>query len=67
MVKRAFGEMMICVGALALGLCLIASVAEATVKPGDVIAPSTAPQVKELVSPGVYWPNGWRAGPMQRY
>jgi hypothetical protein len=53
MIKQALGKL--CVGTLALGLCLVAATANATVKPGDVIGPSSAPLVKELVSPGVYY------------
>ena len=53
--KHAFEQTMVCVGTLAIGLCLFAASAYATVKPGDVIAPSNAAQVKDLVSPGVYY------------
>ena len=55
MVKHVLGKTMLSVGTLAIGLCLIAASANATVKPGDVIAPSNAAQVKDLVSPGVYY------------
>ncbi len=43
------------VGGLMLGLCLLAVTAGAAPKPGDVIAPSNAEQVKALVSPGVFY------------
>ncbi len=54
MVKHAFGEM-VCVGTLAIGLCLIAASANAAVRVGEVITPANAAQVKDLVSPGVYY------------
>jgi hypothetical protein len=53
MIKQALGKL--CVGTLAFGLSLIAVTANATVKPGDVIGPSSAPLVRDLVSPGVYY------------
>lgn len=40
-------------GMLAVALCLSIVSANATVKPGDTIAPSNAAQVKELVSPSL--------------
>ena len=43
------------VGTLTVALCLSIVSANATVKPGDTIAPSNVAQVKELVSPGVYY------------
>src|ERR1700758_297235 len=43
------------VGALVMSLGLIAATARAGVKPGDVITPQNAAQVKDLVSPGVYY------------
>src|SRR6202167_2252222 len=63
MVKHALGNLgkkkvlsvMLSVGTLAIGLCLVVASANATVKPGDVIAPSNAAEVKDLVSPGVYY------------
>ena len=55
MVKHALGKAMLSVGALTIGLCLLVASANATVKPGDVIAPSNAALVKDLVSPGVYY------------
>lgn len=55
MVKHALGRTMLSVGTLAIGLCLIAGSASATVKAGDVITPTNAAQVKDLVSPGVYY------------
>ena len=55
MVRQALGKIMLSVGTLAIGLCLVVASANATVKPGDVIAPSNAAQVKDLVSPGVYY------------
>src|SRR5271166_6891412 len=55
MVRHALGKTMLRVGTLAIGLCLVVASANATVKAGDVIAPSNAAQVKDLVSPGVYY------------
>lgn len=55
MVKHALGRTMLSVGTLAIGLCLIAGSASATVKAGDVITPTNAAQVNDLVSPGVYY------------
>ena len=55
MVRHVLGKAMLSVGTLAIGLCLIAASANATVKAGDVITPSNAAQVKDLVSPGVYY------------
>jgi hypothetical protein len=55
MVKHASGKTMLSVGTLAIGLCLIAASAHATVKAGDIITPTNVPQVKDLVSPGVYY------------
>ena len=43
------------VTAFALAFMLGVSTASAQVKPGDFITPSNAAQVKELVSPGVYY------------
>jgi len=42
------------VGALVMSIGLFAATARAGVKPGDVITPQNAAQVKDLVSPGVY-------------
>ena len=42
-------------GALVLSVGLLAATARAAVKPGDVITPDNATQVKDLVSPGVYY------------
>src|SRR5260370_9741028 len=42
-------------GVLVMRLGLIADTARAGVKPGDVITPQNAAQVKDLVSPGVYY------------
>ncbi len=55
MVRQALGKTLLGVGALTLGLCLIVASANATVKPGDVITPENAAQVKDLVSPGVFY------------
>jgi hypothetical protein len=55
MVRHVLGKTMLSVGTLAIGLCLIAASANAELKPGQVIAPSNAPLVKDLVSPGVYY------------
>jgi len=43
------------VGALVMSIGLFAATARAGVKPGDVITPQNAAQVKDLVSPGVYY------------
>ena len=43
------------VGALVMSVGLLAATARAGVKPGDVITPQNAAQVKDLVSPGVYY------------
>ena len=43
------------VGALMMSIGLFAATARAGVKPGDVITPQNASQVKDLVSPGVYY------------
>ena len=55
MVKHVLKKTMLGVGTLTIGLCLVAASANATVKAGDIIAPSNAAQVKDLVSPGVYY------------
>ena len=55
MVKHALGKAMLIVGVLTLGLCVVVASANATVKPGEVITPTNAYQVKDLVSPGVYY------------
>jgi len=54
MARHALGKMLLGVGTLML-LCLIVASANAAVKPGDVITPENAAQVKDLVSPGVYY------------
>jgi len=43
------------VGALVLSIGLFAATARAGVKPGDIITPQNASEVKDLVSPGVYY------------
>jgi hypothetical protein len=55
MVKQVFWKTLLCVGTSTLGLFLIVASANATVKPGDVISPQNAAQVKDLVSPGVFY------------
>jgi len=55
MVRQALGKTLLGVGALTFGICLIVASANATVKPGDVITPGNAAQVKDLVSPGVFY------------
>jgi Protein of unknown function (DUF1329) len=42
-------------GLLAAGLAFPCGALAAAVKPGDVITPNNANQVRDLVSPGVYW------------
>ena len=54
MARHALGKVLLGVGMLTL-LCLIVASANATVKPGDSITPENAAQVKDLVSPGVYY------------
>ncbi len=54
MARRALGKVLLGVGMLTL-FCLIVASASATVKPGDSITPENAAQVKDLVSPGVYY------------
>ena len=54
MVKHALGKTSLSLGMLA-GLCLFVASANATVKPGEVITPTNAAQVRDLVSPGVYY------------
>ena len=54
MAKHALGKLLLGVGTL-MFLCLIVASANATVKPGDVITPENAAQVKDLVSPGVFY------------
>ena len=54
MVKQAFWKTLLSVGTLA-GLFMIVGSANATVKVGDVIAVQNAAQVKDLVSPGVFY------------
>ena len=55
MVRHVLGKTMLGVGTMAICLCLVAASANAVVKAGDVIAPSNAALVKDLVSPGVYY------------
>jgi hypothetical protein len=54
MVKHALRKILLSMGMLML-LCLFVASANAIVKPGDVITPENAAQVKDLVSPGVYY------------
>jgi len=55
MVKRASGKAILSLVTLAIGISLIAVPANATVKAGDVITPTNAAQVRDLLSPGVYY------------
>ena len=55
MVKQAFWKTLLGVGTSTLGLFLIVASANATVKAGDVISIQNAAQVKDLVSPGVFY------------
>jgi len=55
MTRYSLGKMLLGVGALTLGLCLVVASANAAVKPGDVIAPQNAAQIRDLVPPGVYY------------
>ena len=54
MARHALGKILPGVGMLTL-LCLIVASANATVKPGDTVTPENAAQVKDLVSPGVFY------------
>ncbi len=54
MAKHALGKILLGVGMLML-LCLSVASTNAAVKPGDTITPENAAQVKDLVSPGVYY------------
>jgi len=55
MTRYSLGKMLLGVGALTLGLCLVVASANAAVKPGEVIAPQNAAQIRDLVPPGVYY------------
>src|ERR1700739_3363263 len=55
MVRHVLGKIVLSVGTLAFCLSLLTGPANAVVKAGDVIAPSNAALVKDLVSPGVYY------------
>jgi hypothetical protein len=55
MVKQAFWKTLLGVGTSTLGIFLIVASANATVKAGDVISTQNAAQVKDLVSPGVFY------------
>ncbi|WP_331964184.1 DUF1329 domain-containing protein [Candidatus Binatus sp.] len=54
MAKHVLGKILLGVGTL-MFLCLIVASANAAVKPGDVVTPANAAQVKDLVSPGVFY------------
>ncbi len=54
MARHALGKILPGVGTLTLLFFIVAS-ANATVKPGDSITPENSAQVKDLVSPGVYY------------
>jgi hypothetical protein len=54
MARHALGKILPGVGTLML-LCFIVASANAAVKPGDSITPENSAQVKDLVSPGVYY------------
>src|ERR1035437_5215316 len=54
MARHALGKMLRGVGTL-LRLCLMVVSENATVKPGDAVTPENAAQVKDLVSPGVFY------------
>ena len=41
--------------AIVIGIAMAAPPANAMVKPGEMITPENAPQVRDLVSPGVYY------------
>ncbi len=55
MVRHALEKTLLSLGALTFGACLVVAPANATVKVGDVITPQNAAQVRDLVSPGVYY------------
>ena len=52
---RSLGKTIASIGAIILSAGLLAATARAGVQPGDVITPENAAQVKDLVSPGVYY------------
>jgi hypothetical protein len=55
MVRQVFWKSLLSVGTSTLSIFLIVASANATVKAGDVISPQNAAQVKDLVSPGVFY------------
>ena len=55
MFQRSTAKQSAVLGALVLSVALFAANSWAGVKPGDVITPQNATQVKDLVSPGVYY------------
>ncbi len=55
MVKSVLRKTMLGAGAWLVALALTAGFAGATVRPGETITPDNAAQVKDLVSPGVYY------------
>jgi len=55
MFQRSTAKQSAVLGALVLSVAMFAATSWAGVKPGDVITPQNATQVKDLVSPGVYY------------
>jgi len=50
-----FGRIIIGVAALAMSAMLVPNARAAAVKPGTIITPDNAEQIRDLVSPGVYY------------
>src|SRR6202521_4165490 len=55
MFQRSTAKQSAVLGALVLSVAMFAATSWAGVKPGDLITPQNATQVKDLVSPGVYY------------
>src|SRR5712672_4717867 len=55
MFQRSTAKQSAVLGALVLSVAMLTATSWAGVKPGDVITPQNATQVKDLVSPGVYY------------
>src|SRR5712672_979532 len=55
MFQRSTAKQSAVLGALVMSVALFSATSWAGVKPGDVITPQNAAQVKDLVSPGVYY------------
>src|SRR5712672_2339709 len=55
MFQRSTAKQSAVLGALVLSVAMFTATSRAGVKPGDVITPANAAQVKDLGSPGVYY------------